>query len=124
MPRTKKAVQSRKRRKKVLKAAKGYVGSKHRLYRTALESVRRSLVYAYRDRRNKKREMRALWIARINAAARLNGIGYGRLIDGLQKAGVGIDRKILADLAVNDAAAFTEIVGKAKQALEQAYGSA
>jgi len=124
MPRTKKAVQSRKRRKKVLKAAKGYVGSKHRLYRTALESVRRSLVYAYRDRRNKKREMRALWIAKINAAARLNGIGYGRLIDGLQKAGVGIDRKILADLAVNDAAAFTEIVGKAKQALEQAYGSA
>ena len=124
MPRTKKAVQSRKRRKKVLKAAKGYVGSKHRLYRTALESVRRSLAYAYRDRRNKKREMRALWIARINAAARLNGIGYGRLIDGLQKAGVGIDRKILADLAVNDKAAFTEIVGKAKQALEQAYGSA
>jgi large subunit ribosomal protein L20 len=124
MPRTKKAVHSRKRRKKVLKAAKGYVGSKHRLYRTALESVRRSLAYAYRDRRNKKREMRALWIAKINAAARLNGIGYGRLIDGLQKAGVGIDRKILADLAVNDEAAFTEIVGKAKQALEQAYGSA
>lgn len=124
MPRTKKAVQSRKRRKKVLKMAKGYVGSKHRLYRTALESVRRSLVYAYRDRRNKKREMRALWIARINAAARINGIGYGRLIDGLQKAGVGIDRKILADLAVNDQAAFTEIVGKAKQALEQAYGPA
>jgi large subunit ribosomal protein L20 len=124
MPRTKKAVQSRKRRKKVLKAAKGYVGSKHRLYRTALESVRRSLAYAYRDRRNKKREMRALWIARINAAARLNGIGYGRLIDGLQKAGVGIDRKILAELAVNDEAAFTEIVSKAKQALEQAYGSA
>ncbi len=124
MPRTKKAVQSRRRRKKVLKAAKGYVGSKHRLYRTALESVRRSLAYAYRDRRAKKREMRALWIARINAAARLNGIGYGRLIDGLQKAGVAIDRKILADLAVNDEAAFTEIVSKAKQALEQAYGSA
>lgn len=124
MPRAKRAVQSRRRRKKVLKAAKGYVGSKHRLYRTALESVRRSLAYAYRDRRAKKREMRALWIARINAAARLNGIGYGRLIDGLQKAGVAIDRKILADLAVNDQAAFTEIVGKAKQALEQAYGSA
>ena len=124
MPRTRNAVQSRKRRKKILKMAKGYVGSKHRLYRTALESVRRSLAYAYRDRRNKKREMRALWIARINAAARINGIGYGRLIDGLAKAGVGIDRKILADLAVNDEAAFTEIVGKAKQALEQAYGSA
>ena len=124
MPRTKKAVQSRKRRKKILKMAKGYVGSKHRLYRTALESVRRSLAYAYRDRRNKKREMRALWITKINAAARLNGIGYGRLIDGLQKAGVEIDRKILADLAVNDEAAFTEIVSKAKQALEQAYGPA
>ena len=124
MPRTKKAVQSRRRRKKILKAAKGYVGSKHRLYRTALESVRRSLVYAYRDRRVKKRDMRALWIMRINAAARLNGIGYGRLIDGLQKAGVAIDRKILADLAVNDKSAFTEIVGRAKQALEQAYGSA
>ncbi len=124
MPRIKKAVKSRRRRKKVLKAAKGYVGSKHRLYRTALESVRRALAYAYRDRRVKKRDMRSLWIMRINAAARIQGIGYGRLIDGLQKAGVAIDRRILADLAVNDQAAFGEIVNKAKQALEQTYGSA
>ena len=124
MPRTKKSVKSRRRRKKVLRAARGYVGSKHRLYRTALESIRRSLAYAYRDRRAKKREMRSLWIARINAAARLNGIAYGRLIDGLQKAGVAIDRKILADLAVNDEAAFSEIVNKAKTALEKSYGSA
>ncbi|MFH1314650.1 MAG: 50S ribosomal protein L20 [Candidatus Eisenbacteria bacterium] len=124
MPRTKTAVKSRRRRKKVLKAARGFVGSKHRLYRTALESVRRALVYAYRDRRAKKRDMRSLWIVRINAAARMQGIGYGRLIDGLDKAGVAIDRKILADLAVTDEAAFIEIVGKAKQALEKAYGSA
>jgi large subunit ribosomal protein L20 len=123
MPRTKRAVQSKRRRKKVLKAAKGYVGSKHRLYRTALESVRRALAYAYRDRRAKKREMRSLWITRINAAARMHGIGYGRLVDGLQKAGVAIDRKMLADIAVNDEAAFGEIVNKAKEALENAYGS-
>jgi len=124
MPRTKTSVKSRRRRKKILRAARGYVGSKHRLYRTALESVRRALAYAYRDRRTKKRDMRSLWIVRINAAARMQGIGYGRLIDGLEKAGVAIDRKILADLAVTDEAAFSEIVGKAKQALEKAYGSA
>ena len=123
MPRTKSSVQSRRRRKKVLKAAKGYVGSKHRLYRTALESVRRALAYAYRDRRAKKRDMRSLWIMRINAAARMNGMGYGRLMDGLRKAGVAIDRKILADLAVNDEAAFKEVVQTAKGALEKAYGS-
>jgi large subunit ribosomal protein L20 len=124
MGRTRKTVDSRRRRKKVLRAAKGYVGSKHRLYRTALESVRRSLAYAYRDRRAKKREMRSLWIARINAAARLNDIGYGRLMDGIRKAGIEIDRKMLADLAVNDEAAFREIVSKAREALEKAYGSA
>jgi large subunit ribosomal protein L20 len=123
MPRTRTSVKSRRRRKKVLKAAKGYVGSKHRLYRTALETVRKALAYAYRDRRAKKREMRSLWIARINAGARMQGIGYGRLIDGLQKADIAIDRRILADLAVTDEAAFNEIVGKAKQALEKAYGS-
>ncbi len=124
MARTKKSVESRKRRKKILKAAKGYVGSKHRLYRTALESVRRSLAYAYRDRRVKKRDMRSLWIVRINAAARLNDIGYGRLMDGIHKAGIEIDRRMLADLAVNDEEAFREIVGKAREALEKAYGSA
>ena len=122
MPRTKSSVRSRRRRKAVLKAAKGYVGSKHRLYRTALESVRRALAYAYRDRRTKKRDMRSLWITRINAAARMNGLGYGRLMDGLKKAGVAIDRKILADLAVNDEAAFREIVQTAKGALDKAYG--
>jgi len=124
MARSRKAVDSRKRRKKVLNAAKGYVGSKHRLYRTALESVRRSLAYAYRDRRAKKREMRSLWITRINAAARLNDIGYGRLMDGIHKAGIEIDRRMLADLAVHDEEAFREIVGKAREALEKAYGSA
>jgi large subunit ribosomal protein L20 len=124
MARTKRSVESRRRRKKILKAARGYVGSKHRLYRTALESVRRSLAYAYRDRRAKKREMRSLWIARINAAARLNDIGYGRLMDGIHKAGIEIDRRMLADLALNDEAAFSEIVGKARKALEKAYGSA
>ncbi len=123
MPRTKGSVRSRRRRKKVLKAAKGYVGSKHRLYRTALESVRRALAYAYRDRRTKKRDMRSLWIIRINAAARMNGMGYGRLMDGLRKAGVAIDRKMLADLAVNDEAGFREVVQTAKGALEKAYGS-
>jgi large subunit ribosomal protein L20 len=124
MARARKSVDSRKRRKKILKAAKGYVGSKHRLYRTALESVRRSLAFAYRDRRAKKREMRSLWIMRINAAARLNDIGYGRLMDGIRKAGIEIDRRMLADLAVNDEEAFREIVGKAREALEKAYGSA
>lgn len=123
MPRTKSSVQSRRRRKKVLKAAKGYVGSKHRLYRTALESLRRSLAYAYRDRRTKKRDMRSLWIMRINAAARMNGISYGRLMDGLRKAGVLMDRKILADLAVHDEVAFKEVVLTAKGALDKAYGS-
>ncbi len=124
MSRVKRAVQSRRRRRKVLKAAKGYVGSKHRLYRTALETVKRAMVYAYRDRRTRKRDMRSLWIIRINAAARTSGISYGRLMDGLHKAGVTVDRRILADLALTDEAAFKEVVTKAKQALERAYGSA
>jgi large subunit ribosomal protein L20 len=123
MSRSRKPVDSRRRRKKVLRAAKGYVGSKRRLYRTALEGMRRSLSYAYRDRRAKKRDMRALWITRINAAARLNHIGYGRLMDGIHKAGIEIDRKMLADLAVNDQAAFSAVVNKAREALEKAYGS-
>jgi large subunit ribosomal protein L20 len=124
MSRARKPVQSRKRRKKVLRASRGYVGSKRRLYRTALEGMRRALAYAYRDRRAKKRDMRSLWIIRINAAARLNDIGYGRLMDGIHKAGIEIDRRMLADLAVNDQAAFGTIVDKAKEALEKAYGSA
>jgi large subunit ribosomal protein L20 len=124
MSRVKRAVQSRRRRRKVLKAAKGYVGSKHRLYRTALETVKRAMVYGYRDRRTRKRDMRSLWIIRINAAARGSGIGYGKLMDGLHKAGVVVDRRILADLALTDEAAFRDVVVKAKQALERAYGSA
>jgi large subunit ribosomal protein L20 len=124
MSRARKQVDSRKRRKKILRASKGYVGSKRRLYRTALEGMRRALAYAYRDRRTKKRVMRSLWITRINAAARLNEISYGRLMDGIHKAGIGIDRRMLADLAVNDDEAFREIVGKAREALEKAYGSA
>ncbi|MFZ1948352.1 MAG: 50S ribosomal protein L20 [bacterium] len=122
MSRVKRAVQSRRRRRKVLKAAKGYVGSKHRLYRTALETVKRAMVYAYRDRRTRKREMRSLWIARINAAARADGLGYGRLMDGLRKANVAMDRRILAELALSDEAAFKKVVAQAKQALEKAYG--
>lgn len=124
MSRARKPVESRRRRKKILRAARGNVGSKRRLYRTALEGMRRSLAYAYRDRRAKKRDMRSLWITRINAAARLNEIGYGRLMDGIRKAGIEIDRRMLADLAVNDRAAFSEIVGKAREALEKVYGSA
>ena len=124
MPRTKNTVAARAKRKKILKAAKGYRGGRGVLYRTARETVERAMVFAYRDRRRKKRDFRKLWIARINAAARLHDIGYGRLMDGLRKAGVAMDRRILADLAANDEAAFGEIVNKAKQALEKAYGSA
>ena len=124
MPRAKTVPAGRRRRRKTMKAVKGFRGGRHRLYRTARETLMRSLQYAYRDRRRKKRDFRELWISRINAAARVNGIGYGRLMDGLQKAGVAIDRRILADLAVNDEAAFQEIVNKAKQALEKTYGSA
>lgn len=119
----KRAVQSRRRRKKVLKACRGYVGSKHRLYRTALEALRRALAYAYRDRRAKKGEMRSLWIARINAAAREYDISYSRLIDGMVKANIRIDRHMLADLAVNDPESFKKIVEQAKAALGRAYGA-
>jgi large subunit ribosomal protein L20 len=124
MSRARKPVDSRRRKKKILSASRGYIGSKRRLYRTALEGMRRALSYAYRDRRAKKRDMRSLWIVRINAAARLNNIGYGRLMDGIRKAGIEIDRRMLADLAVNDLAAFGAIADRAKEALEKAYGSA
>lgn len=114
MPRATNSVASRRRRKKVLKAAKGYRGGRSKLYRTAQESVNRALAYAYRDRRRKKRDFRRLWIARINAAARLNGLSYSKLISGLRKAGVMVDRKILAELAVSDQAAFSSLAEKAK----------
>ena len=98
------------RRVKVLKQAKGYFGSKHKLYKTAKEQVMHSLKYAYRDRRQNKREMRKLWITRINAACRMNGISYSKFIDGLNKAGVEINRKMLSEIAINDDAAFTSLV--------------
>lgn len=115
MARVKGGVVSRRRRKKVLKLAKGYYGSKHALFRTAKQQVMKSLMYAYRDRRQRKRDFRKLWIARINAAARLNGLTYNKLMYGLKQAGVEINRKMLADLAVNDAKAFTDLANLAKQ---------
>lgn len=117
MPRVKGGNVARKRRKKVLKLAKGYFGSKSLLYKTAHEQVMKSLMYAYRDRKQRKRDFRKLWIARINAAARLNNMSYSRLINGLNKAGVSINRKMLADIAVNDPKGFAQIVETAKKGL-------
>ncbi len=105
------------RRKKVLKLAKGYFGSKHKLYKTAKEQVMHSLKYAYRDRKQNKREMRKLWITRINAACRMNDISYSKFISGLNKAGVTINRKMLSEIAIDDAKAFTNLVNLAKDAL-------
>ena len=117
MPRIKRSVASRARRKKVLKAAKGYYGARSRTFKVAKQAVIKAGQYAYRDRRQRKRQMRALWIVRINAAARQCGMSYSRLINGLSKAAVEIDRKILADLAVNDKPAFEAIAEQAKAAL-------
>lgn len=117
MPRVKRGNKARKRRKKVLKMAKGYFGSRSTLYRPANQAVMKSLHYAYRDRRNKKREFRKLWITRINAAARNEGLSYSRFINGLRQAEVEIDRKMLADLAVNDSAGFADLVDLAKEKL-------
>ncbi|MFQ5512283.1 MAG: 50S ribosomal protein L20 [Candidatus Krumholzibacteriia bacterium] len=114
MPRTKNSVASRERRKKYLKAAKGYFGGRSKLYRTARETVERALAFAYRDRRQRKRDFRKLWIARINAAARVNGLSYNRFISGLRKAEVDVNRKMLAELAVNDEAAFKQLAELAK----------
>ena len=105
------------RRKKVLKLAKGYFGSKHKLYKTAKEQVMHSLKYAYRDRKQNKREMRKLWITRINAACRMNEISYSKFISGLNKAGIEINRKMLSEIAIDDAKAFTNLVNIAKDAL-------
>ncbi len=110
MPRVTRGFKARRRRKKILKMAKGYVGGRHRLFRTATEAVDRALAYAYRDRRTKKRDFRKLWIVRIGAAAKLNGISYSRLIGGLKKADIELDRKVLANMAVLDPAAFTRVV--------------
>jgi large subunit ribosomal protein L20 len=114
MPRVKKSVKSRSRRKKVLKAAKGYRGSRGRLFRIATEAVDRGRKFAYRDRRAKKRTFRSLWIARINAAARSHDMTYSRLISGLSKAKIEIDRKVLAAMAISDPAGFSKIVEMAK----------
>ena len=117
MPRVKRGVTARARHKKVMKAAKGYYGARSRVYRVAVQAVTKAGQYAYRDRRQKKRQFRQLWIARINAAARQNGLSYSRLINGLKKAYIEIDRKILSDIAVHDKLAFTALVEKAKAAL-------
>ncbi len=117
MARTTNSVASRRRRKKILKAARGYRGGRSKLYRTADDAVHRALSYAYRDRRQKKRNFRSLWIVRINAAARLNGLSYSSLINGLKKADIAVDRKVLANLAVTDATAFTALAEQARRAL-------
>ena len=117
MARVKGGVVSRKRRKRILKLAKGYYGAKHILFRTEKEQVMNSYYYAYRDRRQKKRDFRKLWITRINAAARMNGLSYSQLMHGLKLAEIEVNRKMLADLAVNDAAAFTALADAAKAKL-------
>ncbi len=114
MPRVRRGFKARQRRNKVLKLAKGYRGARSKLFRSATEAVDRALNYAFRDRRVKKRDFRALWITRINAAARINGLSYSKLIHGLKTASVEIDRKVLADLAVSDPAGFSELATLAK----------
>ena len=116
MARIKRAVNAHKKRRKIMKLAKGYFGSKSKQYRAAKEQVARSLRYAYIGRKLRKRDFRSLWITRINAAARINGISYSKFINGLKKAGIDLNRKVLADLAVNDAAAFAKLVEIAKNA--------
>ena len=118
MARVKGGYVARRRRKRVLKLAKGYVGSKHRLFKTAQGQVMKSHLYAYRDRRQKKRDFRKLWIARINAAARINGLSYNRFMHGLKQAGIEMNRKMLADLAINDEQAFADLADKAKANLK------
>lgn len=110
MPRVKRGVPAHKRHKKLLQMAEGHRGTRRRLYRPAHESVMRSMAYMYRDRRTRKRDMRSLWIARINAAARMHGVSYSRLIHAIHVANIGVDRKILAEMAVNDETAFTALL--------------
>jgi len=117
MPRVKRGFKARRRRKKWLKLAKGYRGGRRRMYTKARETVMRALTYAYRDRRQRKRQFRRLWIARINAGARLHGLSYSRLIHGLSKGDVALDRKVLADIAVHDPEGFASIVEFARQQL-------
>lgn len=114
MARVKGAMHTRKRRKKILKLAKGYRGAKSKLFKTANQAVMKSLTYAYRDRKQKKRNFRQLWIARISAAARMNGISYSKFMNGLKKNGIEINRKMLSEIAVSDPAAFTKLVEKVR----------
>lgn len=114
MPRVKGAVRTRVRHKKILKLAKGYFGAKSKLFKTANQAVMKSLSYAYRDRKARKRDFRKLWITRINAAARINGLSYSKFMNGLKKAGISLNRKVLADMAVNDADAFAQLADKVK----------
>lgn len=117
MPRVKRGVTAHRRHKKILKLAKGYYGARSRVFRVATQAVTKAGQYAYRDRRVKKRTFRALWITRINAQSRVEGIGYSRLIAGLKKANIDLDRRVLADLAVHDKTAFSVVVQQAKAAL-------
>jgi len=119
MPRVKTGVVRRRRHKKILKLAKGFYSGRRKHFRKAKEQIERSLMYAFRDRKQKKREFRKLWIIRINAACRLNGMNYSTFMNGLNKAGIELDRKILADMAMNDAAAFSVVVESAKTALNK-----
>jgi len=114
MPRVKRSINAKKKRRKILKMAKGFFGARKRIYTLATESVEKGLKYAYRDRKTKKRNFRRLWIARINAAVRMEGMTYSRFMDGIKKAGIVLDRKILADLAVHEPKRFSEIVSMAK----------
>ena len=116
MSRVKGAVRTRARHKKILKLAKGYFGGKSKLFRIANQAVMKSLSYAYRDRKAKKRDFRQLWISRINAAARINGLSYSRFMNGMKKAGIGLNRKVLADMAINDAEGFAQLVNTVKAA--------
>lgn len=117
MPRVKRGVTARARHKKIIALAKGFRGRRNNVYRVAKQAVMKAGQYAYRDRRQRKRQFRQLWITRINAAARLNGLSYSKLINGLKKSAIDIDRKVLADLAVNDKAAFAKLVDEAKKGL-------
>lgn len=117
MPKVKRGVEARSRHKKVLKKAKGYYGARRKVFRVAKQAVTKAGQYAYRDRRQRKRQFRSLWIVRINAEARVNGLSYSQLISGLKKAGVEIDRKVLADVAMNDKPGFAAIAEQAKAAL-------
>ncbi len=117
MPRVKRGVVAHRRHKKIMDRAKGYYGARSRVFRVAKQAVTKAGQYAYRDRRQRKRQFRSLWITRINAQSRVNGMSYSRLIDGLKKAGVGLDRRVLADLAVHDKPGFAAVVEQAKTAL-------